>query len=62
MASLSTSTSVGIFNTQLPQFNEKTYDYWAITMRSLFGSQDLWELVEYGFEGLGNEDEFNSLT
>ena len=55
------STSVGMFNTQLPQFNGKNYDYWAITMRALFASQDLWELVEYGFEELGDEDEFNRL-
>jgi len=57
-----TSTSVGMFNTQLTQFNGKNYDYWAITMRALFASQDLWELVEYGFEEPANEDEFNGLT
>eukprot|EP00253_Pinus_taeda_P034594 PITA_34594 len=56
------STSVGMFNTQLPQFNGKNYDYWAITMRALFASQDLWELVEYGFEEPTNEEEFNGLT
>ena len=48
MAGVSKSTSIG--NTQLPQFNGKNYDYWAITMRALFSSQDLWELVEDGFE------------
>lgn len=58
----STSTSMGIFNTQLPQFNWKNYNYWAITMRALFASQDLWELVEDGFEELANENEFNRLT
>eukprot|EP00253_Pinus_taeda_P013979 PITA_13979 len=58
----STSTSMGIFNTQLPQFNGKSYDYWAITMRALFTSQDLWELVEYGFEEPPDENEFNRLT
>eukprot|EP00253_Pinus_taeda_P010795 PITA_10795 len=62
MASTSTSTSVGMFNTQIPQFNGKNYDYWAITMKTLFASQDLWELVEYGFEEPTNEEEFNILT
>eukprot|EP00253_Pinus_taeda_P031014 PITA_31014 len=28
------NTSVGMFNTQLPQFNGKNYDYWAITMKA----------------------------
>jgi len=31
-------------------------------MRALFASQDLWELVEYGFEEPANEEEFNGLT
>ena len=56
------STNMGMFNTQLPQFNGKNYDYWAITMRALFASQDLWELVEYGFEEPANEEEFIGLT
>jgi len=58
----STNTSMRIFNTQLPQFNGKNYDYWKITMRALFASQVLWELVEYGFEQPGDEEEFNNLT
>ena len=31
-------------------------------MRAMFASRDLWELVEYGFEEPGDEDEFNGLT
>ena len=61
-SSTNTSTSMGMFNTQLPQFNGKNYDYWAITMRALFASQDLWESVEDGFEEPADEDEFNNLT
>eukprot|EP00253_Pinus_taeda_P007362 PITA_07362 len=56
------STSMGIFNTQLPQFNGKNYDYWATTMRALLASQDLWEFVEDSFEEPTDEDEFNNLT
>eukprot|EP00253_Pinus_taeda_P014181 PITA_14181 len=61
-SSTSTSTSMSMSNTQLPQFNGKNYDYWAITMRAMFASQDLWEFVEYGFEELADENEFNRLT
>jgi hypothetical protein len=57
----STSTGMGMFNTQLPQFG-KNYDYWAITMRALFACQDLWELVQDGYEEPADENEFNRLT
>ena len=60
MAGASTSTSIR--NTQLPQFNGKNYDYWAITMRALFTSQDLWELVEDGLEEPVDEQAYNALT
>jgi len=56
------STSMGICNTHLQQFNEKNYDYWAIIIKALFASQDLWEFVEDGFEEPADEDEFNNLT
>eukprot|EP00253_Pinus_taeda_P009481 PITA_09481 len=62
MAGSNTSTIMGIFDTQLPLFNGKNYDYWAITMRALFASQDLWEFVEDGFEEPTDENEFNNLT
>ena len=60
MAGSSTGMSLG--NIHLPQFNEKNYDYWSITMRALFVSQDLWEFVEDGFEEPTDELEFNMLT
>ena len=53
---------MSIGNTQLPQFNGKNYDYWAITMRNLFASQDLWEFVEDGFDEPVDEQAFNALT
>eukprot|EP00253_Pinus_taeda_P029791 PITA_29791 len=58
----STSTGMGMFNTELPQFNGKNYDYWAITMKALFACQDLWEIVEDGFDEPTDENGFNSLT
>ena len=60
MAESSTSTNTSII--QLPLFNGKNYDYWAITMKSLFASQDLWEFVEDGFEEPADENELNRLT
>ena len=53
---------MSIGNTQLPQFNGKNYDYWAITMKAMFASQDLWELVEDGLEKPADENAFNGLT
>eukprot|EP00253_Pinus_taeda_P016920 PITA_16920 len=58
----STSTGMGMFNTHLPQFNGKNYDYWAITMKALFVCQNLWELVQDGYEEPVDENEFNRLT
>ena len=60
MAGPSTGMSIG--NVQLPQFNGKNYYYWAITMRALFASQDLWEFVEDGFDEIADEQAFNALT
>ena len=39
----------GLTNPQLPQFNGKNYSYWSITMKALFASQGIWELVETGY-------------
>eukprot|EP00253_Pinus_taeda_P018805 PITA_18805 len=36
-------------NPQLPQFNGKNHSYWSITMKALFASQGIWELVETGY-------------
>ena len=61
MEGANTSTSMGI--TELVQFNGKNYDYWAVTMRALFASQYLWELVEYGLlEEPRDEQTYNALT
>ena len=56
------STGMGMGNIHLPQFNGKNYDYWSITMRALFVSQDLWEFFEDAFEEPVDELEFNMLT
>ena len=49
-------------NPQLPHFNGNNYDYWAITMNALFASQDIWELVDNGFQELADATTLNALT
>eukprot|EP00253_Pinus_taeda_P009828 PITA_09828 len=39
----------GLTNSQLPQFNGKNHSYWSITMKALFVSQGIWELVQTGY-------------
>ncbi|XP_059070119.1 uncharacterized protein LOC131859893 [Cryptomeria japonica] len=34
---------------QIPIFNGKNYEFWAIKMKTLFCSQDIWDLVEKSF-------------
>ena len=34
---------------QLPRFDGKNYSRWSQLMKVLYGSQDLWEIVENGF-------------
>jgi len=33
----------------IPIFNGEKYEYWSIKMKTLFKSQDLWDLVENGY-------------
>lgn len=43
------SPRTSLSNLQISQFNGKNYKYWFITMKALFYSQDIWDLVENGF-------------
>ena len=40
---------ISLTNPQLPKFNGKNHEYWDITMKAFFASQDIWELVENGY-------------
>ena len=37
------------FTPLLPIFNGEKYEWWSIKMKTLLRSQELWDLVEYGF-------------
>ena len=45
MAAMMNNTS----QPKIPIFNGKNYDVWSVKVRTLFCSQDLWDLVEKGF-------------
>lgn len=59
---LTMATNTSLKNTQITQFNGNNYDYWAITMKDLFFSQEIWDLVENGFPKLADAAEYNALT
>ena len=56
------TTSKILNNPQIPQFNGKNYDYWAITMNTLFYSQDIWKSMENGFQEPADAATCNYLT
>jgi len=47
---------------QVPQFDGKNYDVWCIKMKTIFFSQELWELVENVFPKPAYQVAFNALT
>jgi hypothetical protein len=44
------------------QFDGKNYDVWCINMKTIFFSQELWELIENGFPEPTDQVSFNALT
>ena len=56
------TSSTSLNNLQIPHFNGKNYDYWAITMNTLFSSQNIWDLVENGFQEAVDATKYNSLS
>ncbi|XP_048231300.1 uncharacterized protein LOC125370317 [Ricinus communis] len=53
MASSSMSNGVNISQPTIPIFNGSNYDVWSTKMKSPFISQDLWDLVEKGYNDEG---------
>eukprot|EP00253_Pinus_taeda_P023442 PITA_23442 len=56
------TTRTSLTNPQIPQCNRKSYDYWVITMKVLFSSQDIWDLVENGFPKPTDATTYNALS
>ena len=44
-------TGAGFSSSQplIPIFNGEKYEWWSIKVKTLLRSQELWDLVEYGF-------------
>ncbi|GJZ81568.1 retrovirus-related pol polyprotein from transposon TNT 1-94 [Tanacetum coccineum] len=53
--SASTNT-LNVSQPNIPIFKRDSYEFWSIKMRTLFKSQDLWDLVENGLAETGDED------
>jgi len=51
-----------ILQPQIPIFNGKNYDYWSIRMKTLFCSQDVWDLVENGFPEPADQQAYQALS
>lgn len=41
---------------QMPCISKDNYNNWCIHMKAIFGSQDLWEVVDKGYKESKNED------
>ena len=55
-------SSSNLTQPQIPQFNGKNYEYWSIKMKTLFCSQELWDLVENGFTEPPDQATYNVLS
>jgi hypothetical protein len=58
-----TTTMVLIFlQPQIPIFKGENYGFWSIKMKTLFLSQELWDLVENGYTEPTNAQAIVGLT
>ncbi|KAE8681124.1 hypothetical protein F3Y22_tig00111342pilonHSYRG00188 [Hibiscus syriacus] len=47
---------------QVPTLNNNNYDNWSIKMKALIGSQDVWDIIEKGYNEPADDDAFATLT
>ena len=40
----------------------KNYEYWSLTMKSLFRGQDIWEIVQNGYAEPAHQAAYKNLT
>ena len=43
-------------------FTGKNYEYWSLTMKSLFRGQDVWDIVQNGYAELAYQAAYNNLS
>ncbi|KAE8707740.1 TMV resistance protein N-like [Hibiscus syriacus] len=46
---------------QVPTVNNNNYDNWSIKMKALIGSQDVWDIIEKGYNEPADDDSFATL-
>ena len=56
------TTNNNSIHPQLPKFTGKNFDNWCIQMCVLFRSQDLWDLVNIGYNEVTDSKEFEALS
>ncbi|GJT92096.1 hypothetical protein Tco_1080941 [Tanacetum coccineum] len=53
------NSSVNVSQPQIPVFKGDSYEFWSIKMKTLFRSQDLWDLVDKGCADSTSEETTN---
>ncbi|GKB15467.1 retrovirus-related pol polyprotein from transposon TNT 1-94 [Tanacetum coccineum] len=53
------NSSVNVSQPQIPVFKRDSYEFWSIKMKTLFRSQDLWDLVDKGCADSTSEETTN---
>ena len=51
-----------MFPFQFLKLTKENYDNWYVRMKSLLGSQDVWEIVEKGYEQPASEEAMEAMT
>ena len=51
------ASSSGVMQPQIPRFAGKNYEHWKIQMKVIFKFQEIWEIVETGYEEPKPEEE-----
>ena len=46
----------GVHLFQFPHLTKENYETWCLHMKAVLGSQDVWEIIEMGYEQPQNEN------